>query len=114
MTIASPIFYKIWIGDMATVPWVITIMMGVYTVTYITIMSYSFFLNGIGALNIQLITSITSVILFITLSIILTQKTHNIISILILMSAVNIPCVIFDILQFNKIIYGTAKGIWKR
>jgi len=114
MTIASPIFYKIWIGDMATVPWVITIMMGVYTVTYITIMSYSFFLNGIGALNIQLITSVTSVFLFIILSIILAQKTHNITSILILMSAINIPCVIFDIIQFNKIIYGTAKGIWKR
>ncbi len=114
MVIVSPFIYKIWIGHMVTVPWLITILMGLYTVTYIIIMNYSFFLNGIGALKIQLITSLLSMFLFIILSITAVKNTHNIASVLILMSAVNIPCIAFDVLQFYKIINGTAKGIWKQ
>lgn len=113
MILFSPIFYHLWVGNMTKVPLAMTIAMALYTMIFIYVMAYSYFLNGIGALRLQLICSVTMAILFIPAAIAVAKLTHQVISILILMCIINIPCIICDQIQFNKIINGNAKGIWK-
>lgn len=111
MTAASPIIYRLWIGESCSVPFGMTVMMAIYVFLLIVSMRYSFFLNGIGALKLQLYTSVSAVV-FIPLAWIVSTTTHDIIWFMSTMCICLIPGLVVNIIQFNKIINGTAKGIW--
>lgn len=114
MIVLSPFVYTIWIGDKVAIPFSITLLMGLYEFILIVSVRYSYILNGIGALRLQLYITITAVILFIPLAIITGIRTHDINGLLIVMCAVNLPGMIINAIQYYKIINGTAKGLWKK
>jgi O-antigen/teichoic acid export membrane protein len=114
MVAISNFAYGIWVGKGVIVPLSITIGMAVYMYILIYSMSYCFFLNGIGILHIQLICTVGGAIAFIPLTYLATSLYKEIISILIILCIVNLPSLIFNKIQFEKIINGTAKGIWIR
>lgn len=112
MICASQFVYHIWVHDEVTITMSTTVCMGIYMMILISSLSYSNFLNGIGALHIQLIMTTASAILFIPLVFLTTAHFHSAVGILIAMSIVNTPGLIMNIVQFNKIINNKAKGIW--
>jgi hypothetical protein len=77
-------------------------------------MRYSYFINGIGKLRLQLIFSTMAAILFIPLAYLVVRLTNDIIWFIAVMCLVNIPGLIVNRLQFNKLINGQAKGIWNQ
>ena len=114
MLVLSPWVYSIWIGDSVTIDIRMSIVMAIYIFILIYSMRYSYFINGIGKLRLQLIFTTVAAVIFIPLAYLTTQYTHSIIWFMIVMCLVNIPGLIVNHIQFYKLINGTAKGIWTK
>lgn len=112
MTIVSPWVYKFWIGEDCHIPFGMTVMMALYIFLIVQSMRYSYFLNGIGALRLQLYMTIMTFI-FIPMAWIVSTTTHNILWFMATMSFCITPSIIVNMIQFNKIIHNKAEGIWK-
>lgn len=112
MVVVSPCVYNIWIGDSFYVPLGMTSLIALYVFLLVASTRYSFFLNGVGALRLQLYMTV-SAILFIPLACLTNVMTHDIMWFLAVMCFCNIPGLVVNAIQFNKIINGTAKGIWR-
>lgn len=114
MVILSPWVYSIWIGDSITIDIRMSLVMATYIFILIYSMRYSYFINGIGKLRLQLIFTTAAAVLFIPLAYLTTQWTHSIIWFMIVMCLVNIPGLIVNRIQFYKLINGKAKGVWMK
>ena len=114
MVVLSPWVYSIWIGDSITIDIRMSIVMATYIFILIYSMRYSYFINGIGKLRLQLIFTTTAAFFFIPLAYLTTIWTHNIIWFMMVMCLINIPGLIVNRIQFYKLINGTAKGIWMK
>lgn len=112
MTLVSPFVYSLWIGEDCYVPFGMTAMMAIYVFQLIFSMRYSYFLNGVGALRMQLYLTISAII-FIPAAWAASTLTHNIMWFLAVMLICNMPGIICNVIQFNKILNGTATGIWR-
>lgn len=114
MVIVSPWVYSIWIGNSVTIDIRMSIVMAAYIFTLIYSMRYSYFINGIGKLRLQLIFTTAAAILFIPLAWFVVRWTNDIIWFMCVMCLVNIPGLIANRIQFYKLINGKANGIWMR
>ena len=112
MTFISPYIYNIWIGDKAEVPLSMTALVGIYEFILIVSTRYSFVLNGIGKLKLQLYVTIIMAISYLPLAIFAIRGTDDINMLLIVMCAINLPGLIINAVQYRKVINGTATGIW--
>ena len=113
MVLCSSRVYAIWIGDI-NIDIKMSIVMAIYIFILIYSMRYSYFINGIGKLRLQLIFTALAAVLFIPLAYLTTQWTHNIIWFMLVMCLVNIPGLIVNRIQFHKLINGKATGIWAK
>jgi O-antigen/teichoic acid export membrane protein len=114
MILISDFVYAIWIGNDCNIDFRMSIAVAVYIFILIYSMRYSYFINGIGKLRLQLLFSTTAAILFIPLAYIVVKLTNDVIWFIAVMCLVNIPGLIVNRLQFNKLINGQAKGIWNQ
>lgn len=113
MIILSPWVYQIWIGDECQVPIGMTIMVALYNLILIMSMRYAYFLNGVGALRLQLYMTIMTII-FIPSVYIVCTLTDNILWLIAVMCICVAPSYFVNMIQFHKILNGTATGIWKK
>lgn len=114
MILVSDLVYTIWIGQDTTIDIRMSIAVAIYIFILIYSMRYSYFINGIGKLRLQLIFSASAAILFIPLAYLVVKFTNDIIWFIAVMCIVNIPGLIVNRIQFNKLINGRAKGIWNK
>ena len=114
MIMFSNTIYAIWIDRQTVIDIKMTIVMAVYIFILIYSMRYSYFINGIGKLRLQLIFTTIAAIVFIPLAYQTTQWTHDIIWFMLVMCLVNIPGLIVNRIQFYKLINGKANGIWMK
>ena len=114
MVALSDIVYAIWIDRQTVIDIRMSIVMAAYIFILIYSMRYSYFINGIGTLRLQLIFTATAAIVFIPLAYLATWWTHDIIWFMVVMCLVNIPGLIVNRIQFYKLINGKAKGIWAK
>lgn len=112
LALMSGTIYDIWIGTDVNIPLSFTISMAIYMSIILYCLTYCYFLNGIGALNIQLICTIGGAVLFFILTPLLADKYNHPCVIIISMCVCNIPSFIFNRIQLKKILNGKAKGIW--
>lgn len=113
MTALSPLVYQVWIGDKCDVPFGMTAMMALYIFLLVLSMRYSYFLNGIGALRMQLYMTVSAIV-FIPLAWLVSYVTHDILWFMAVMCLCNLPGIVVNIIQFNRILKGTATGIWRK
>ncbi len=112
MVLASNYIYNIWIGRGTNIDIKMSLAMATYIFILIVSMRYSYFINGIGKLWLQLIFTTSAAVIFIPLAYIVNYLTHNIIWFIAVMCVVNIPGLIVNRIQFHKLINGKASGIW--
>ncbi|MBR5084587.1 MAG: MATE family efflux transporter [Prevotella sp.] len=112
MVLLSNYVYRIWIDKNTVIDIKMSIAMAIYIFILIVSMRYSYFINGIGKLWLQLIFTTSAAILFIPLAYIIAHFKHDIIWFIAVMCAVNIPGLIVNRIQFSKLINGKASGIW--
>jgi O-antigen/teichoic acid export membrane protein len=115
MILCSNFVYKTWIGKGTDVPFILTLMMGMYVLSKAFGTGYVFFLNGIGKVKIQFYFSILTALLNIPLSIFFAKYLHMGLTGIVLSTWI---CSMFGPLmapyQYRKIMDGTAKGIWNK
>lgn len=112
-TLVSPFVYNIWVGPGVKTDIVLSGIMGTYIFTIIFSLSYSYILNGIGALNLQLISTIIAALLYLPLAWLL-AKSLGINGIALALVIVNIPGAILNRIQYKKIISGKASVFWNK
>ena len=114
MVAISPWIYALWVGEDIKIDLLMSVAMAAYIFILIYSMRYSYFINGIGKLWLQLIITTTAAILFIPLAYASAYLSHNIIWFIVTMCLVNIPGLIVNRIQFSKLINGRATGIWTK
>ena len=114
MVVVSPWVYDVWIGDEAHVGIPMSIAMAAYIFILIYSMRYSYFINGIGKLWLQLVFTASAAILFIPLAYATAHWSHDIIWFLAVMCLINLPGLVVNRIQFHKLINGTATGVWNK
>lgn len=112
MVIGSKWIYLLWVGSQVQISFGMTILMATYIMILVASTRYSYILNGIGALNLQLLMTVGATVAYITLSVLIARYTHDINYLLLLMCAANTPGLIVNRIQYKKILNGTANGIW--
>ncbi|MCG2459686.1 oligosaccharide flippase family protein [Flavobacteriaceae bacterium F89] len=111
--IISPWFFELWLGDSVQVPFSLSIAMSTYVVGYIWMNIYTFLLNGLGKIRLQLYVSISAGIIYIPLVIIL-GKVWGLEGITYLSTFFFVTTGIIYSIQVKKLINNSAEGIWGR
>jgi O-antigen/teichoic acid export membrane protein len=113
MVLISPYIYPLWIGRniARSIDFSTSIACAVYVTTANWCSIYVFFLNGIGKIKLQLYNSVGLMFTYIPISIFM-GKIFGITGIVVSLCIVSLPGAILSPIQFNKLIKGTAKGIW--
>lgn len=111
--IASPLIFRIWLGEMVHISLTISFTMTIYVTGYNWLMIHCYLLNGIGKIRLQLYLYIVSAFINIPIAILL-GKIFGLTG--IIMSNVLILIIMGIILskQSIKILNQTAIGIWNR
>ena len=113
MLLVSDWVYHIWLGGTVHVSWSLSCWMLVYFITMIYGAVFVYFVNGIGALKIQYISSLISPLLFFGLVELFCNVFHwGVYAILVASIAANYNGLILAPLQYYKIIIKQKRGIW--
>ena len=115
MVFVSNFVYHIWIGDIIKVPFLLSVIMGLYVIIFAWNSVFAGFINGTGKIQLRMYTAIFIGILNIPLSIFLAKNLHMGISGVICATAI---CLLVDSIigpvQYLKLVRKTAKGIWNK
>lgn len=115
LLVFSDLFYKLWLGDEIKVPFHMSMLFLIYFITKNFGNIFKMFINGVGYIKIQMISSILSSIIFISAAIFLIKYLKfGISSIIIAMIISDFYGIFIAPIQYNKIINYRAKGIWRK
>ena len=113
MIYISDWFYYLWVGDKVSVPLKLSMVMALYALMMTFEMIYVNFINGVGKIRLQLVTSILSILINIPLSVYLGKYLEMGSLGIILATCFCLGySVVLRPLQYYKIINNKAKGIW--
>lgn len=111
MIMVSPIVYNLWIGDSVSVPFLVSVLIGLYMICLTISMLHASILNGMSIIRVQIIQAILQGIIFV-ISIIVIGKGLDLTGILIIMLITAIiPAIILPV-QVKMLLQKKAKGIW--
>ncbi|MBS1605125.1 MAG: oligosaccharide flippase family protein [Bacteroidetes bacterium] len=111
MLAVSSFAFRIWVGKDVTVPIGISIVLAAYFIVYVRNMVYIYFLNGVGAVKLQLYSSVAGMIVNIPLAIFLGRR-MGVAGVLLSSVILNGINTIWTVIQYKKIINNKATGIW--
>ncbi|QQS36349.1 MAG: MATE family efflux transporter [Ignavibacteriales bacterium] len=115
MVIASDFVYNIWVGSEIKVPFLLSILMGIYVIIFNWNNIYAYFLNGIGKIKLQFYYSILIALLNIPVSILLVKYFDLDLSGVVISGCIFLGVgAIWAPVQYSKIINRKAKGIWNK
>jgi O-antigen/teichoic acid export membrane protein len=115
MVFISDWFYNFWIGKPLVIPTQLSIVMAVFVALITFNMIYVNFINGIGKIRLQLITSIISMLINIPLSIFFAKYLELGSTGVMLATCISLCySIVLRPIQYRKIINNSAKGIWNR
>ena len=115
----SPIIYHVWINYWMkdsyslNISFILSTSVCVYVSMLCWLNIHIYPLNGIGKVNLQVISSIFEMLLFIPVAFSL-DKIFGVPGIILAPILIYIPRAIWAPIQLNKLIKGSAKGIWNK
>ena len=115
MLFVSPFSYVMWIGDKIAIPFSLSFTMALYFILTIAYIPFTYFINGIGKVKLQMISIITTAILNVPLSIFLAKTLNLGVSGVILSTIICIlPHALLCPIQYFKIVNSKATGLWNK
>ena len=111
MIFASPIVYKLWIGNKAHISLMMTVLIGIYTIVHSWDIIQVNMINGIGTIKLQTYMTLLGLIAHIPLSLFL-GKYISCYGVIISMIVINITYSTAFTIQIRKILNKTATGLW--
>ncbi len=107
--------YSIWIGDMVSVPFHLSVFMMFFFIVKTWNNVFVYLINGVGKIRLQLYMSIVIAVINIPMSLFFAKNLEMGPAGVILATII---CLLFGSilhpLQYKRIINGTAKGVWNR
>jgi len=114
LIVFSKLFFKIWVGDQATVPLYLIIFYAFFVISGVYHSVYALFLNGIGKIYLQFVLLLFQAILMIPLSILAYNMGFQLASILVVQILAQTISIFLLHTQYKKIINRKAVGIWNK
>ena len=109
----SPIVYRLWVGESVSIPFLVSVLIGLYMMCQTISTMHATILNGMGFIRLETIQAILQGVLFVGL-IILIGNGLDLVDILIIMLLTAIIPVIILPIQVKLLLSDNAKGIWKK
>lgn len=114
MVAISNLFYSVWLPNDVNIPSLnYTILVGIYVLIQLYSIRYSYFLNGVGALRLQIYMTFIDAVLFIMLANIVACYSSRLEHFIIVLCVTQLPGYIINKIQFQRILNQTATGIWR-
>lgn len=113
MVILSPFIIKLWIRDMVTIPFILTISIAIYTLIHCWVSLQAILINGTGKVELQSYIILIGLVLHIPLSLFLGQYI-GILGIVASMAVINLIYASVFTTQIQRILNRTAVGIWNK
>lgn len=117
MVVVSPWVYYLWINkwqhEEVLIPLSMTSLMALYQMILIVSLRYSNFLNGFGALRLQVYAIIFASLILVPLGKVVTCYIPDVNGLLVTLCVVNLPGLILNYVQYRKIMTDTAEGFWR-
>ena len=115
MLVCSNLVYQLWIGINIDIPFLLSIIMFVNILIYLFINPYSLFLNGVGKIKLNFYLVIFQALSFLPYVYLFTKYFElGVAGVMIATITCGLPLIIFQPIQYRKIISGTARGIWNQ
>ena len=111
MAVISPIVYKLWIGEMAKIPVMMTTLVAVYIILHAWDTLQAMLINGIGCVKLQTYVTLVGIILHIPLAFLLGQYIGAY-GVVVSMTIITIVYITIMTTQLNMILRRKATGIW--
>ena len=108
MLILSKQVYTVWIGDSIQIPFSLSVSMALYIITLIVSLRYSYILNGINILHIQLLFTIIATVVFLPLAWAACKYIGNVTALVCAMCLVQIPGLIANAWKYHQL-FGNKK-----
>lgn len=113
MIISSQMVFHLWVGDMVSISYTLTIVLALYAAIVNWNNIYACFINGIGKIRIQLFCSIGSIVLYVITAMPFTHRWGSV-GLVISISLSLLPSAIFLPIQMRRILKRNAQGIWNK
>ncbi|RYF98453.1 MAG: hypothetical protein EOO02_18875 [Chitinophagaceae bacterium] len=116
MLFVSDFAYKLWLGDLVSIPFMLTLVVCIYSILLLISSVYTIFINGTGRVKLKMITSIFSSSLHLPLAIFCIKYLGVGLPGLILVSSLWLVLTIpLRHIQFRKLmLFNEEKTIWTR
>ena len=111
MVFISPIFYKIWVGDRAEIPFMMTLTVSFYVMIYCWMTLNGTLVVGMGKISLETILVVLGMIIHIPLSLLI-SKHIGAYGVLASMSFITLVYALVFHIQVDKLLNKTARGIW--
>lgn len=111
MVAISHTVYKIWIGDKADVPFIMTVAVAIYVLLHSWDALQVNMINGTGKIKLQTYITLIGLVVHIPLALLL-SKFVGAVGVVLSMSCVTFFYSIIFTTQINKLLKQKAKGIW--
>ena len=113
VTACSPLAFKLWIGDKVVIHPFLVITCACYVLIMMWNSIHSALINGIGYIRLSLYITLISIVLNIPVAFFL-GRFFGAAGVVMSVGSMNLLGMVAMYIQINKIINGTAKGIWKK
>ncbi len=104
MILGSPVIYKLWLGSKISIPFGLSIAVGVYAIIHVLNAPFSTFINAIGRLRILVIIGPISIIIFLGCSFFFSHIIEDVIAISIALTCASLVSLIFIPLELRKVL----------
>ncbi|RIH65703.1 polysaccharide biosynthesis protein [Mariniphaga sediminis] len=106
--------YGIWVGDKITVPFSLSVTLGIYSCLQIFVAPYSSFINGIGKLKLTLSLTFVGIATYLILIYVFGNIFKNSTGIVLAIICTHTIGAVIQPTQTYKLLNKTAKGIWNK
>lgn len=113
IVLLSPLIIKLWVRDMVTVPFMLTLSIAVYTLLHCWDTLQVMLINGTGKVTLQSYIILIGLVLHIPLSLFLGHYI-GILGVVASMSVINLIYACVFTVQIRRILNRTAIGIWNK
>lgn len=111
MVIISPVVYKLWVGNKMHIPFSMTLVVSIYVITLSWNTFQTILINGFGTVKLQTYVTLTGLIIYIPMALIL-GKFLGAIGVVLSMATVYLLYAPIFSIQLRKLINNRASGIW--
>ena len=112
MVLISKYVYRFWIGDTISIPFNLTIFMGLYSILNVFLAPFSTFINGIGKVKLSASLSFVGISLYFISVFLFAHFFKNSTGIVVAIITTSLIGAVIQPIQTFKILNKTARGIW--